>query len=419
MQNVLFFIFRLYGGGAERVVSNLSIAFSEQYNVKVAVYDSLEKTYSYNGELIRIRLPFSSDPTRNNRWRRLVRLVVLLYKLRKIKRRHKIDVAISFAEQANIVNILTKGRSRTVISVRTLLSKELVSTPKMRILGHFIRFLYNRAQQVIVPSQLAAQDLQNYFGIEPGKLKVIYNYIEQEKINALMAETIDDPFLLALFSQPVLLSVGRITAAKGQWLLFEVMKKIKPRHPDWKLVIIGESEKEGNLKSQLLVLAGKLDLKLYDMAGGQSPSMDYDIYLLGFNANPFKYMHRSRILVLPSVFEGFPNTILEAMQIGLPMVVADCQAGPREILAPASDLSTRAIRAELTDFGILCPPLPDADIRTPVPSWLTEEWTHAIDRLMNENNLRDQFIRRGYERVRDFEKTSILADWKKTIDGIY
>lgn len=419
MQNVLFFIFRLYGGGAERVVSNLSIAFSEQYNVKVAVYDSQEKTYSYKGELIRIRLPFSNDPTRNHRWQRLVRLVVLIYKVRKIKRQHKIDVAISFAEQANIVNILTKGRSRTVISVRTLLSKELISTPKMKILGHFIRRLYNKAQQIIVPSQLAAQDLQNHFGIEPGKLKVIYNYIEQEKINAMMAETIDDPFLLALFNQPVLLNVGRITAAKGQWLLFEVMKKIKPLHPDWKLVIIGESETEGNLKSQLLMLAGRLDLKLYDIAGGQNPSMDYDIYLLGFNANPFKYMHHSRMLLFPSVFEGFPNTILEAMQSGLPMVVADCQAGPREILAPGSDLSTRAIRAERTDFGILCPPLPDADIRTPVPSWLTEEWIHAIDRVMHENNLRDQFIACGYERVRDFEKSAILTDWKKTIDGIY
>lgn len=419
MQNVLFFIFRLYGGGAERVVSNLSMAFSEQYKVKVAIYDNQEKTYSYRGELIRIRLPFSNDPTRNNQWQRLVRLVVLVYEVRKIKRRHKIDVSISFAEQANIVNILTKGRSRTVISVRTLLSKELVSTPKMKIFGRFIRLLYNRAQQIVVPSQLAAEDLRNYFGIEQSRLKVIYNYIEQEKINAMIAETIDDPFLLSLFSQPVLLNVGRITAAKGQWLLFEAMRKIKRLHPDWKLVIIGESETEGNLKSQLLLLAGQLDLKLYDIAGGQDPSMDYDIYLLGFNANPFRYMHRSRMLLFPSVYEGFPNTILEAMQCGLPVVAADCQAGPREILAPGSDLSTRATRAELTDFGILCPPLPDADIRTPVPSWLTEEWTRAIDRVMHENNIRDQFIARGYERVRDFEKAAILADWKKTIEGIY
>ncbi len=419
MQNVLFFIFRLYGGGAERVVSNLSMAFSEQYNVKVAVYDNQEKTYTYKGELIRIKLPFSKDPTRNNRWQRFIRLIVLVYKVRKIKRQHKIDVAISFAEQANIVNILTKGRGRTVISVRTLLSKELTSTPKMRILSHFIRLLYNKAQQIILPSVLAAQDLQDFFHIKPGKLKVIYNYIEQEKINVMKEEAIDDPFLHLLFSQPVLLNVGRITAAKGQWLLFDVMKKIRPLHPDWKLVIIGESETEGNLKAKLLKLADQLDLRIYDHGGAQNPSLDYDIYLLGFHANPYKYMHRSRMLVFPSVYEGFPNTILEAMQSGLPVVVADCKSGPREILAPDSDFSMSSVKAELTEFGILCPPLTDADISIAVPSCITEEWIHAIDRVMNEDNLRNQLIRHGYKRVRDFEKAATLTDWKKSIDGIY
>lgn len=419
MQNVLFFIFRLYGGGAERVVSNLSMAFSEQDNVKVAVYDSQEKTYPYKGDLIRIKLPFSNDPIHNSWWQRVTRLIILICKVRKIKRQYKIDVAISFAEQANIVNILTSGRARTVISVRTLLSKELASTKKMKILAHFIRLLYNRAQQIIVPSQLAAQDLRDHFGIESGKLKVIYNYIEQEKISSMIAETIDDPFLRLLFSQPVLLNVGRITPAKGQWLLFELMKKITLLHPDWKLVIIGESETEGNLKTRLLELAGHLDLRVYDSAGGQNATMDYDVYLLGFKANPFKYMRQSRLLVFPSVFEGFPNTVLEAMQSGLPVVVSDCQAGPREILAPGSDPATRAVRAELTAFGMLCPALPAADISIPVPPWITEEWIYAIDRVMNENSLRDQLIRQGYARVRDFDKDTILADWKKSIDGIY
>ncbi len=419
MQNVLFFIFRLYGGGAERVVSNLSIAFSEQYNIKVVVFDNQEKTYPFKGELIRLKLPFSKDPTRNSWWRRLIRLVIMIYKLRRIKKQHHIDVTISFAEQANIVNILTKGKGRTVISVRTLLSKEHATNPKMKILSYFIRLLYNRAQQIIVPSKLAAQDLRQYFGIEADKLKVIYNYIEVEKINDMAFEIIDDPFLFSLFNLPVLLNVGRITHAKGQWLLFEIMKKIKPVHPDWKLVIIGESETEGNLKAQLLKLAEQMSLQVYEHDKEQNPSLEYDIYLLGFNTNPFKFMRHSRILVFPSVFEAFPNTVLEAMQSGLPVVVADCQAGPREILAPRSDLSTKTTKAELTDFGILCPALSDAGTNKPVASGITGAWIGAIERIMNENDLRNHFIGQGYKRVRDFDKETILADWKKSIDGIY
>jgi len=419
MQNVLFFIFRLYGGGAERVVSNLSTAFSELYNIKVVVYDTQEKTYPFKGELIRIKLPFSGDPIHNHWGQRLVRLVILIYKVREIKRQYKIDVSISFAEQANIVNILTRGKRRTVISMRTLLSKEVASTPKMKILKHLIRLLYNKAQQIIVPSQLGGQDLQDHFGIEPAKLKVIYNYIEPEKIDFLAAETISDPFLISLFNRPVLLNVGRITPAKGQWLLFEAMKKIKPMHPDWKLVIIGESETEGNLKSRLISMAIQLGLKLYDSTAAQDPSFEFDIYLLGFKANPFKYMRRSSVLVFPSVFEGFPNTVLEAMQCKLPVVVADCNAGPREILAPKSDFSIRATKTESTKFGMLCPALPFADIKIPVPPSIVEEWVYAINQTMNDNDIRDRFIGNGLRRVSDFDKTEILSEWKKSIDGPY
>jgi hypothetical protein len=58
-RNILFFIYRLYGGGAERVVSNLSMALGDNYNIKIIIYDLEEKTYPYKGELIRIKLPFS------------------------------------------------------------------------------------------------------------------------------------------------------------------------------------------------------------------------------------------------------------------------------------------------------------------------------------------------------------------------
>jgi len=418
MKNVLFFIFRLYGGGAERVVSNLSMAFSNQYNIKIAVFDNQQKVFPHNGDLIRIRLPFSGDPVHNNWFQRLTRFIVLIYKLKKIKREQKIDVTVSFAEQANIVNLLTMGSGRTVISVRTLLSKEMISAPKMRILGFFIKRLYGRAHQIIVPSKLAAEDLQKFFGVKPGKLKVIYNYVDQDKITSQAAEIIDDPFLRSLFDQPVILNVGRLTPAKGQWLLFELMKKIKPLHPDWKLVIVGESETEGNLKSDLLGLASQLGLQVFDQEKGQNGSLACDIYLLGFKANPYQYMRNSNVLAMPSVFEGFPNTVLEAMQTGLPVIVADCNSGPREILSPESDLSTHATQVEWTANGVLCPALTDADINVSVPDWLSDEWAGAVTEVMEKNEVRNQFIRNGLLRVRDFDKEAILAEWKNCIEGI-
>src|ERR1700754_4399552 len=103
MQNILFLIYRLYGGGAERVVSNMSIELENTYNIKIAVFDNLENTYAFKGERIRIKLPFSDDPVTNSPIKRVIRFIVLIYKVRRIKRDNNIDFSISFAEQANIV----------------------------------------------------------------------------------------------------------------------------------------------------------------------------------------------------------------------------------------------------------------------------------------------------------------------------
>lgn len=324
MQNLLFVVFRLYGGGAERVVSNLTMEFGDRYHIKIAIYDGLEKTYPHKGELIKIKLPFSDDPTANAWWKRPLRLLVLIYKLRQLKRKHKIDVAISFGEQPNIINILTRGNRRTILSVRSLLSKEMELYPKMRVLKYFIKLFYNRAHQVIVPSRLSALDLSTHFGIKQEKLRVIYNFIDPGKVLTMAAESLDDPFLDKLFQQPVLLNVGRITAAKGQWLLFRALKKLNNPVRNFRLAIVGEADTEGNLKQQLLQLAAELGLKVYDASGVSEKSLDFDIYLLGFMTNPFKFMKRSEMLVFPSVFEGFPNSLLEAMQCGLPVIAADC-----------------------------------------------------------------------------------------------
>lgn len=415
MQNVLFFIFRLHGGGAERVVSNLSIAFSDRYNIKIAVFDNLEKTYDFKGELIRIKLPFSKDPITNPWWARIIRLVVLIYKLRKLKREYQIDVAISFAEQANIVNVLSRRKEKVILSVRTLLSKEIAHTPKMKILQSFIRLLYNRASHVIVPSKVASLDISRSFGIKPDQIKVIYNYIDKERIAAMAVQAIDDEFHRQLFDQPVLLNVGRITPAKGQWLLLEVLKKLKQRSPGYKLVIIGEAETEGNLKWRLIELASKLGLSIYDNTSSLPLSLEYDIYLLGFQVNPFKYMAKSRLLVFPSVFEGFPNTVLEAMQCDLPVIVADCQSGPREILAPELDLDQSAERALFTQYGVLAPALPTADIEQPIANTLINEWVYAITELISNEELRTKYIRSGRGRVKDFDREFILEQWNTSI----
>jgi glycosyltransferase involved in cell wall biosynthesis len=124
------------------------------------------------------------------------------------------------------------------------------------------------------------------------------------------------------------------------------------------------------------------------------------------------------MFVFPSVFEGFPNTILESMQCGLPIISADCHSGPREIMAPESDLQKRINDMEITDYGILCPVIPDGDHKKPVTEEILSAWVNAIDLLAKDDELKNRFIHNGYNRVREFDKVEILKQWQSSIESI-
>jgi glycosyltransferase involved in cell wall biosynthesis len=414
MQNILLFIFRLYGGGAERVVSNLSSALSQEYNVKIAIFDKEGKTYPYSGELLHIKLPFSEDPVHNAWWQRMIRLFVLVYELRKLKKRHKIDIAVSFGEPANIINVLSGFSKKTVVSVRTILSKE-ISTHRMWITRMLSKLLYNKANSIVVPSDASSRDLVDVFHLKIEKIKIIPNFIEQDRISTQAAHELANPFLEKLFKNEIFLNVGRVTPAKGQWLLLELMTKEQFRNRGIKLVIVGESESEGKLKSQLLEKAASLGLNVFDSSSNGEFSSDHDVFFLGFQSNPYQFMKRSKLLLFPSLFEGFPNTVLEAMQCELPVIVADCNSITREILSPRMHMNGRTLKATVAENGILCPSLTEFDIHSKIDPALIEEWIKGIELLEKDMDLRGRLRQNALTRVKDYNKASILSMWKQCI----
>ena len=106
-------------------------------------------------------------------------------------------------------------------------------------------------------------------------------------------------------SDKVIIYIGRLSPVKGVEYLIRAMRLVKDKEPDAKLVLIGDGSEKEKLKS----IIKKLNLEHLVMHLPQLP-----------NQNIPKYAVASDVLVLPSLSEGFPMTILEAMASGLPIV---------------------------------------------------------------------------------------------------
>ena len=143
-------------------------------------------------------------------------------------------------------------------------------------------------------------------------MKVIYNPVASNNILKLSKEPVSHPFFNDK-NIPIIIAVGRLTKAKDYMTLLKALKILRYQK-NVRLIVIGKGEEDRALKK-------------FASDSGIGEFVDF----LGFRENPFKYMAKSDIFVNSSVREGFGNSIVEAMCLGIPVVATMC-SGPKEIL---------------------------------------------------------------------------------------
>ncbi len=176
---------------------------------------------------------------------------------------------------------------------------------------------------------------------------------------------------------------------------------------------------DGKLRNYLTGLAGQLGLRVYsswDQKSEESSNIenieDHDIYFLGFQENPFSVLKRSSIFVLPSLWEGFPNVLLEAMAVGLPVIAADCQSGPREILSSSQ-------QQDEANYGILLPVLDNKYYSADEPLTVEEKiWQAAIEKMLVSKKVRTKYAVKSKKRAADFNPHRIAEQWKEVFNRL-
>src|SRR5262249_10461174 len=168
--------------------------------------------------------------------------------------------------------------------------------------------VYRAPDRVVTISNGVADGLVRDFGVPRDRVRGVHNPVEgargSQHAQATGSFRVPSPFIIGC---------GRLHRQKGFDLLLRAVARLGDA--DLAVVILGEGPERGSLEA----LARELGL-------GARLAMP------GFVENPWAWIGRASVFVLPSRWEGFASVLVEAMACGTPVVAADCDYGPREIL---------------------------------------------------------------------------------------
>lgn len=398
MKNVLLLGSELGKGGAERSISLLSYYLEQHgYNVVLCILSGTDRTKYYQTckQVLFVDPPaYSGAIGKVKAWR------YRLKRVKEIKRQYKIDVSISFLEGPDYVNVLTRGKEKIALSIRgsKMFDKEISGRMGAVRKKWLIPLLYKRADEIVCVTQALADELNTYFNIPTSKLKVIYNFYEEEVIRNKAAQplTADEA---KIFERPVIITSGRLHMAKEHDKLISILPLVQQQIPA-RLMILGDGALLNDLKYQ----AEQLGLKACVWNGKYE---DADVYFMGFQDNAFKFYEHSKLFALSSSWEGFPNVLAEALICHKPVVSTDCPTGPREIL-DIKGLHEPTEKAIRINVGTLLPMLNIVDQQR-YELW-AKEMVHWLNAPTPNAGDYDELTKR-------FTLDAMIAQWSDVIEN--
>lgn len=253
-----------------------------------------------------LRVTYGASDDENNLIKKAVQQMFLLFRLRRLVKKLRPAGIFSYLEKSNLITIFTPaGNVKKVVSVHNVLSiqyKKIHSDIVRKIVAKMIQFAYNHCANVVAVSKQVKDDLIDNFGVNPGNISIINNYVDRLAIKTKSVEQIDN----FIFNQETkyILNVGRFSDQKAQWKLVKAFAiYAEDVNSNVELLLMGAGEYAENLKKLIS------DLRVSDR-----------VHVLPFNVNPYKYMAKAYLFVLSSSFEGFPIVLAEISSLRIPFV---------------------------------------------------------------------------------------------------
>ena len=304
MKKILFIIPSLSGGGAERFVSLLSSHFATKgYEVRVLMFEEMTPFYKLDERVVVKSVGYKID--RTNRIKSVVQIAWNVFHRAVVAVKKEIkdflpNIVIPFLPQADIaVHLASKGKRKYKI-ICSERNDPLQRSSAMQML---LKKIYRKTDFLVCQSETVAK---YYSNVPNEKKRVIGNPVDPNLIPEASLES----------NELKIVSAGRLDFQKNFSLLINSFADCIDLIPEnTKLIIYGE----GREREQLKKLA-------------KDRGVDSSVFLPGQNKNLLLSIKDAALFVMSSDFEGFPNALLEAMVVGLPVVSTDFSTGTARTL---------------------------------------------------------------------------------------
>ncbi|SCY54719.1 Glycosyltransferase involved in cell wall bisynthesis [Lachnospiraceae bacterium XBB2008] len=358
-RHIAFYIGSLSKGGAERVFVNLAEYFRNiGYEVTMITQYRLEDEYELSGGIRRVISDLAEEECKG----RIYNFFARVAKLHRVIRQTDADLLMTTAGKSNFMAIVCSAflPTRVVVSV--------VADPPLEYPTRSMRFL-----------------LQTLFGDADGIImqtdrqrRFLRGGLREEAV--ILPNSVNTDFIRPRFSgqrKKKICLVGRMDDNKNQSMAISAFAGATEDHGEFRLELCGD----GPDRDKLMKLADSLgisDRTSFPGIVSDVPDRLYDAYAF----------------LLTSDTEGMPNTLLEAMSLGVACISTDCPCGgPAQVIKDGEN-------GLLTGVGD------------------TEGLTAALKKIIEDPDLADRLGESAYETMKEYRPEVVNARWRSYFDGI-
>lgn len=296
---IVFTLFSLWAGGAERVTSRLANELAQRgHDISIVTkVPASTDFYALHPKVLRTHIV-------DQRHRSVIRRVIAAF-----HRSRSIRTAILDVSPDVVISLMSKWNLRVAVALLGD-NTPLIVSERVDPIAEPLGFPWNLLRRLIYPRVsklvLVSAAMEKSFGwVHESKRIVLENPVSKGMYTPRTWAARDDSIV----------AMGRFVHQKGFDLLIEALAPVLKEHSSWTLTILGDGPQRERLKA--LIAAEGLEDR---------------VNLPGIVPNPEDWLVTAKMFVLSSRYEGYPNALLEALASGATCVAFACPTGPDEIL---------------------------------------------------------------------------------------